>query len=418
MKNRRITLLASSVVFMEWLEYALYMYLGVAISTYFFPHEDNGIPLLLTYSIFAISYIGRPLGGFIFGVYADKRGRRKPLIFSSLLAGVATAAIGVIPSYAAVGMLAPALLLICRLAQSFAVSGEFNNSSIYLIEHASNNRILAGAWIGTAASAGMFFGGVVAYLVSLSSHPNSWQIAFVVIGLLSIALACFRKQLAESPEFLKSKSERDRAGSKIDIFRTLAKHKTGIFKIAVIGAFLCVYVYVCNVYFVSYMITKLGYSASSASFNMTMVQGAVTILIPIFALLAEKTGYVRMLKICIPAIAVMSVLQFYGASIQSHEMIIAGFIVYALANSGVSACIFKYMHDVLPTDVRCTGGSLTYSVSAAVFGGTAPLLAASLVDSGHVLMPAVYVVAFSVLTYVSVVFRKPVHQKENSPVKA
>ena len=76
--SRKITLLASSVVFMEWLEYALYMYLGVAISHYFFPEKSAGsdLPLILTYSIFAISYIGRPLGGLVFGVYADKKGRR------------------------------------------------------------------------------------------------------------------------------------------------------------------------------------------------------------------------------------------------------------------------------------------------------------------------------------------------------
>lgn len=390
---------------MEWLEYALYMYLGVAISHYFFPEKSAGsdLPLILTYSIFAISYIGRPLGGLVFGVYADKKGRRKPLILSSLLAGIATAAIGVIPSYGQIGMLAPALLLLCRLAQSFAVSGEFNNSSIFLIEHATKNRTLAGAWIGTAASAGMFFGGGVAYLVSLSSHPNMWQVAFIAVGLISIALACFRKQLSESPEFVQMKAKNSAQGSKI--FSQLAKHKLGVFKIAVIGAFLCVYVYTSNVYFVSYMITKLGYSASSASLSMTLVQGSVTILIPLFALLAERLGYMKVLKLSIPTIGLMAFIQFYGASIQSHPMIVVSFVLYALANSGVSACLFKYMFDNLPVEVRCTGGSMAYSISAAIFGGTAPLLAATFVDNGYVIMPAVYVIAFAVLTYVSVSFK-------------
>ncbi|CAH0538545.1 MFS transporter [Vibrio marisflavi] len=405
MKNNKITLLASSVVFMEWLEYALYMYLGVAISHYFFPDKSSGsdLPLILTYAIFAISYIGRPLGGIVFGLYADKKGRRKPLIFSSLLAGIATAAIGVIPSYGQIGMFAPALLLVCRLAQSFAVSGEFNNSSIFLIEHASKNRILAGAWIGTAASAGMFFGGGVAYLVSLSSNPNMWQVAFIAVGVISIALACFRKQLAESPEFVQMKAKNSGHGSKI--FSQLAKHKIGVFKIAIIGAFLCVYVYTSNVYFVSYMITKLGYSPSSASLSMTIVQGSVTVLIPLFALLAERLGYMRVLKLSIPTIGVMAFIQFYGASIQSHPMIVTSFVLYTLANAGVSACIFKYMFDNLPVEVRCTGGSLAYSVSAAIFGGTAPILAATLVDNGYVLMPAVYVIAFSALTYLSVNYK-------------
>ncbi|MCL9779892.1 MFS transporter [Vibrio sp. S4M6] len=411
MNNKKITLLASSVVFMEWLEYALYMYLGLAISHWFFPTSNGDLPLILTYAIFAISYIGRPLGGLVFGLYADKKGRRKPLIFSSLLAGVATAGIGLIPSYGHIGMLAPALLLVCRLAQSFAVSGEWNNSSIFLIEHAQKNRVLAGAWIGTAGSAGMFFGGVVAYLVSLSSHPNSWQIAFVSIGLLSIVLASFRKQLSESPEFVEFK--KTRASSNTKIFHTLSKHKLGVFKIATIAAFLCVYIYTCNIYFMSYMITKLGYSASSASFNMSVLQGVVTVLIPLFALLAERLGYLKVLKWSVPAIGLMSVIQFYGASVQSHELIVVGFIIYALANSGVSACIFKYMFDSLPVEVRCTGSSLAYSVSAAIFGGTAPLLAATLIDKGYALMPAGYVVAVAFVTFISITLKPQARPTQN-----
>ena len=162
-----------------------------------------------------------------------------------MLVGIATVAIGVIPSYSSIGMLAPFLLLICKLIQRFAVSGEFNNASVFLIEHASKNKVLAGSWVGTASSGGMFLGGIAAYLVSLSTMEHAWKVAFIAIVLLSMALALFRKQLAESPEFLII--TKNYTKSNTNILSTLSKHKLDIFKIFVIAAFLCIYIYVQHI---------------------------------------------------------------------------------------------------------------------------------------------------------------------------
>ena len=399
MKKNRLTVLASSLVMMEWLEYSLYLYFGLVISNYFFPTAYKDSSLIFAYAVFAISYVSRPIGGVIFGFWADKRGRRKPLIISSIMVGVATAVIGMLPSYSSIGALSPLLLLICRLVQSFAVSGEFNNASIFLIEHADRNKVLAGSWIGAASSGGMFLGVVVSYLVSLSDIDYAWRMAFIAIGLLSIMLALFRRQLFESPEFLKI--IKNRTEDHVNIICTLFKHKIGIFKIFSISAFLCVYIYTCNIYFVGLM-AKLGYRDSEPMLIMLMVQGVVTILIPIFALLAERIGYLKVLQISIPVIGIMGVLLFWGASVISHGVVALGLVLYALGNSGVSACIFKYMFDSLPTEVRCTGCSLTYSMAAAMFGGTALIVATLFVDKGLTLMPGIYVLMFAILAYVSV----------------
>ena len=402
MKNNKLTIIASSLILMEWLEYALYMYLSISISHYFFPIEYRDSSLVFAYAIFAISYLSRPIGGMIFGVFADKSGRRKPLIISSIMVGVATAAIGMIPSYSSIGALSPFLLLMCRLLQSFAVSGEFNNASIFLIEHASRNKVLAGSWVGTASSGGMFLGAIISYLVSISDIDYAWRLAFIIIGFLSIIIALFRKQLSESPEFLMI--TKNSTKDNINILRTLSNHKIGIYKIFSISAFLCVYIYTCNIYFAGLMSTKLEYQASEAVLAMLIVQGVVTILIPIFALFADRFGYLKVLQICIPVIGIMVVLLFGGASIESHEIIVFSLALYIFGNSGISACIFKYMFDSLPTEVRCTGGSIAYSISVAIFGGTALIIATSFVDNGLILMPGIYVLIFAILAYVSIFY--------------
>lgn len=401
MNNSKITILAVSLVAMEWLEYSLYIYTSIDLSQYFFPSEYKESSLIFAYAIFALSYISRPIGGIIFGFFADKTGRRKPLIISSIIVGIATIAIGMLPGYSNVGALSPLLLLLCRLVQSFAVSGEFNNASIFLIEHANRNKVLAGSWVGAASSGGMFLGAIIAYLVRLSDVDYAWRIAFITIGCLSIILALFRRQLIETPEFLKIIQNRIE-GDHVNIFFTLSKHKIGIFKIFSIAAFLCVYIYTCNIYFAGLMATELGYEGNISILIMLMVQGIVTILIPIFALWADRIGYLKLLRISIPMIGIMGVLLFFGASIKSHEMISLSLVLYTLGNSGVSACIFKYMFDSLPTEVRCTGCSLAYSIAAAIFGGTALIIAALFVNKGLIIMPGIYVLIFSILAYVSV----------------
>ncbi|WP_077216761.1 MFS transporter, partial [Piscirickettsia litoralis] len=228
MRNNQLTLLASSIVFIEWVEFSLYMYLGTLLSHFFFPQDLGSHALLLTYAIFAISYLSRPLGGLLFGLYADKHGRRSPLIISSLLIGLATIAIGCIPSYQHIGLLAPILLLIFRLVQSLAISGEFNNSAIYLMEHNPKRTTLAGSWIGTASSAGMFVGGLIAVLVSASHHPHSWRLAYIVIGCLSLLLMLLRKRLLESPSYQQMLLTQPKTSHQAVLSQLIKHHQLGL----------------------------------------------------------------------------------------------------------------------------------------------------------------------------------------------
>ncbi|WP_298770365.1 MFS transporter [uncultured Shewanella sp.] len=390
------TFLTTSIVYVEWVEYALYLYLGTVISHYFFPQALGDNALLFTYGIFAISYIGRPLGGLLFGYYADKRGRRPPLIISAFLIAFATTSIGLIPSYEHIGIIAPILLLICRFIQSIAVAGEFNNASIYLIEHARTKKILAGSWVGCAASAGMFTGGLIAYILSQIEYQNAWRFAFVIAGIFSLLIMYFRSALSESPLFTLARSQKNSPS----LYQQLTKHKLGLLKIAVIAAFMCLYIYTCNVYFMSYMVTRLGYTMSEASLYMMLTQAGVTLFIPIMAMIAERIGLEIMMKTMIPSICIMALILFWGASVGSDAIIIIGLSLYVIANSGISASIFKYMFDILPLHIRCTGTSFIYSLSVAIVGGSAPILAAFLINQDYLMAPAYYICSIGLISFI------------------
>ncbi|MGJ3495456.1 Proline porter II [Piscirickettsia salmonis] len=407
MTKKKLTLLISSIVFIEWLEFSLYMYLGTLISTVFFPPELGSSALLLTYSIFAISYLGRPLGGLIFGLYADKHGRRAPLILSAVLIGITTIGIGCIPSYQHIGIFAPILLLSLRLLQSFAISGEFNNAAIYLMEHNPIYTTLAGSWIGTASSAGMFIGGMTAVLVSTSHFPQSWRFAYIMVGVVALIVMLLRKRLLESPAYQQYLIDSAQAHSysipvpEHPLIRLLKYHKVSLIKITLMAAFLNVYIYTCNIYFVSFLVTHANYPLQQATLYMTLVQAAVTLSIPIFALLAEYIGYQRVLTPCIILMSITAPSLFYSAHANYNNLLLLSFGCYVIANSGISATLFRYLFECLPTEVRCTGTSLMWSLSAALFGGTSPILAAYFIDQNWLVMPGLYVIFFALLLLLS-----------------
>lgn len=395
MSNRKLTAIVVALVAIEWIEFSLYLYLGVIFSRVFFPPESGYKGLILTYAIFALSYLSRPLGGLLFGLCSDCYGRTKPMVMSCLVMGIATIGIGLIPSYAVIGYVAPLLLLVLRLLQGFSVSGEFNNSAIFLIEHHPNHKIIAGSWVGMASSGGMFLGGFIAYLVSALGDTSAWRVAYVVIGIVSLLLIKVRRQLAESPEYINFVTKQAQKLNFAGILSVLKTHWRNMLGIAALAAFMNVYIYTSNVYFVGFMVTHGLYALKTAALLISIIQGITTLCIPVCALVAERIRYKDAMII---AIVVMSLLVtptlFYSVLHLHREGVLIGLVLYMLANSWISATVFYCMYTMLPVAVRCSGTSLSWGVAAAIFGGTAPVLAGLFVSHGLAYMPSLYVFLF------------------------
>ncbi|MFF1832477.1 MFS transporter, partial [Paenarthrobacter sp. NPDC058233] len=207
-RTRRQALFAGTIGnVVEWYDFVLYGYFATTIAALFFPKTDPTAALLSTFAVFAVGFLSRPVGAIIFGRLTDRIGRRQSLIASVGLISAATIAMGVLPGYGAVGIVAPALLLLCRLVQGIAAGGEYTSALTYVVEHAPANKRASFAGVAVAGSYGGFvLGSLVCILMtSLTTSEQllswGWRIPFLAAAPLAIIGLYLRLRVEDSPVF-------------------------------------------------------------------------------------------------------------------------------------------------------------------------------------------------------------------------
>lgn len=402
-KPTRSIVICALGTFLEWTEYSIYGYLAAKISALFFPQVDPRVALLATYGVFATGFFARPIGGIIFGHIGDRWGRKQALTFSMALMGLATFSMGILPTYSQWGLIAPALLLLCRILQGLAVSGEFNGAAIFLIEHADNHhKNSAGSWIGSAAAAGMLCGALMVSAISHEGLPNwSWRIPFW-IGSLSCLIGLYlRRKLNESPEFLRHQNEKLRA----PLITTFKIGKKSMLQTAAIAAFVGINVYVCNIYFTTFLITHLKISGQTAIMIAAFGQGCVALFIPIFGKMADKWNCGRALILSgLSGAAISATVIFILIANHTITLLLLAQLLYAIFNGMSSGPLFNHLNTLFPAQRRYTGITVAWSISVAIFGGTAPMISQYLVGTleWHY-GPAIYVVLSAVMAILAII---------------
>nr|MBP9726322.1 MFS transporter [Gammaproteobacteria bacterium] len=212
MNTRKTPLLAGLLGnALEWYDFILYANFATIIARLFFPNENPTVALLLTFGIFASSFLVRPLGAVLFGYIGDHLGRRIALITSISLMSVPTLLIGFLPTYASTGIAAPIFLLILRLLQGIAISGELNSAATFLVEHAKKNRRgLAGSLVMGTVFFGALIGAALSTLLTVILTPEAlaswgWRLLFVLGGLAGVTGLIVRLRMQESARFLSQK---------------------------------------------------------------------------------------------------------------------------------------------------------------------------------------------------------------------
>lgn len=411
-ENKRVIAATIGTV-LEWAEYTFYGYMAYKISDLFFPKQDELVGLISTFGIFAAGFLMRPLGGLIFGHLGDRIGRKSTLIISIYLMAIATICIGLLPTYDHIGIAAPLLLLACRLVQGLAVAGEFNGASIFLIEHAPKGRAyLAGCWAGAAAAAGMLLGSFSAAVVTLPFMPAwSWRLPFF-LGFVGCLIALYlRRHVEESPAFNKAKIQNTL--SKRPILDVFKQHKSGMLQVAAFAAFIGIWVYLCNLYYKTFLIKTVGVDVQTASWLTTFGQGLVVILYPIVGILSDKLNATTLMRKGLFAAIIAAPLIFWFGTTGNPVLIGFGQALYALVNAAVGAPMFKYLFDQFATSVRYTGTSFAWSASAAIFGGTAPMLAQYLVGNLNLTLVPAFYVSLSSLVALWFLTKQTISVKEN-----
>lgn len=366
--NKKLYLSVLSGIFLEYFDYTLYGFAISYITQEFFPTENKAIGLMLSWTVFSISFLIRPVGAIVFGHFADRVGRRNILIATIFLMSLATICMGLIPSYTRIGILAPISLLMCRIIQGISVSTEYSGSSTYLLElttkkHGLNSGILTGA-----SGLGMFVASSLFLL--LGSH---WREGFIIAGLVVGVLGLyFRLSIIESPEFLKNKTNEGVANIPfLELVRNYPRLTlTGILASAYTG----ITIIAIEIYLPNYLETQFGIEKSHALIICTYL-----ILIEVFfaILWGYISDYIGQLRTLLTGGIIMLFFAYPTfALFQSSSMLIwfVAATLLAIFVAAVDGPIAAFLVHSFPTRVRYTGVSVCYNFGAALCGGFSPIV--------------------------------------------
>ncbi|KTD14022.1 MFS transporter [Legionella israelensis] len=356
-------ILALMLVFLEWMDFSLYLYLAKSVfAVQFFPASSQS--LMLSFAVFAAAYLARPLGGWMFGRSADRSGRRKPMMYSAALMGVSTLGICFLPEYATIGIWAAWGLLLLRVGQGLALGGEMNTSAMFLVEHYPQHRLFAGSLMAIAGAIGMFAGAALAALLQWLNVQQIWRLMFAFLGFLSLMTCCLRKQLEESPEFLEDSSI---------LHQHWAFYWQGILNIAVVAAFVSVFVYVCNVLWVSFAIDMKLMTKNQCIWAGALAQLTSALLAMPIAFLNKDQQVSRLLKLAMLLMIFVAPALFYSTAYGNVFFVFVFLSSYALVNALVCASMYYFLYLQLPVHIRCTGVSLTWGLAASVGAASLPI---------------------------------------------
>ena len=396
----------------EWYDFYVYGTASALVfGALFFPDYDPLVGTLAAFATFAAGFLARPIGGIVFGHFGDRIGRKKMLVFSLLGMGTATFLIGLVPTYATIGVAAPILLLTLRLVQGFAVGGEWGGAVLMSVEHEKKGkRGLAGSWTQAGSPAGLLISTVVFALVATLPEEQfmswGWRIPFLFSALLVIVGLLIRLSVIESPEF--KEAQADGGPSRMPALEAIRKHPLNI----LLAVAMCLAPFVCFYYFATFNLTfatvDLGLDRDSMLIIVAFAAAIEVATIPLAAAWSDKIGRGKVFLLgtalfalyaypfflinhALPNIATMAITVIIGI----------GFIHPLMY--GPMATLFA---ELFPPRVRYSGASLGYSIGAIFGGGFAPMIFTGLLGLGlgavAVLPP--YMIGVSILTFIAVYY--------------
>ncbi len=397
--SRRVVVAASIGTFVESFDLALYGYLAVILAGRFFPSDDPDAALLATFAVFALGFGVRPLGGILFGHIGDRLGRRPAIAASVLLAAVATASIAVLPTYQQVGLVAPVLLLTCRLLQGFSAGGEIAGANVFVFEHAQPGRAGRAVSVNMAASSLGFAGAAaVGWLMTVVMDAGQlaswgWRLPFAMAAPLGLIGLYLRWRVAESPAFDVAETARPR----FPLGRTLRTAWRGVLIFVGFVAMVLVGSYLLVGYLPSYLARAAGLSAtevSTASILAAMALGAGAIL---GGQLVDRVPLRAAAVACAAGLIVVAVPGFLLLRQGTLAAAVAGETMWAIV-IGVGNVIGAALAlRLFAVSFRFTATAFAINLTSVAFGGTAPYVSAWLVEStGNVTAPALYLTVLAV----------------------
>ncbi|EXE58863.1 H+ symporter family protein [Acinetobacter sp. 1542444] len=406
--NSKTRVLFASLVgtTIEFFDFYIYATAAVIIFPHlFFPASSGSAAVLQSLATFAIAFIARPIGAALFGHLGDRIGRKATLVAALLTMGISTVCIGLLPTYAQIGIVAPLLLALCRLGQGLGLGGEWSGAVLLATENAPEGKR---AWYGMFPQLGAPIGFILAtgsFLLLSAVIPEQafmqwgWRIPFIASAVLVIVGLYIRLKLHETPAFQKVLDKQKEVN--IPFKEVLTKH-TGKLILGTVAA-ICTFVvfYLTTVFALNWGTTKLGYARGEFLELQLFATLCFAAFIPLSAIFAEKFGRkTTSIGVCIAA-AIFGL--FFSSMLESgNTLIVFLFLCTGLAIMGLTyGPIGTVLSELFPTSVRYTGSALTFNL-AGIFGASfAPLIATKLAETYGLYAVGYYLTAASLLSLVA-----------------
>lgn len=387
----------------EWFDYGVYAVAATYITANFFPGE-GAMGTVWTLATFALSFLVRPLGGLFWGPLGDRIGRKRVLALTIILMAGSTFAIGLLPTQSLAGWLAPALLILLRMVQGFSTGGEYGGAATFMAEYSPDKkRGFFGSFLEFGTLGGFALGSLIVLLCSLVLGDEAmtewgWRLPFLIAGPLGIIGMYLRNRLEDTPVFRELEASGELEPGTSTELKDLLRH---YWRPMLVMSGLVIPLNVVNYTLLTYMPTYLegsvGMDANTVLTLMFVGQLVMMFMIPLAGARSDKIGRKPMWFISLIGLFVLAV-PMYMLMANGFWFAMLGFAVLGLLYLPQLATISATFPAMFPTQVRYAGFAITYNVSTALFGGTAPMVNELLVDStGNVLMPAFYMMASCVV---------------------
>jgi metabolite-proton symporter len=406
---RRVAIASFVGTAIEWYDFFLYGTASALIfGRLFFPNYDPLTATLASFGTYAVGFIARPIGGIVCGHFGDRVGRKSMLVLTLLIMGVATFLIGLLPTYESIGIWAPILLVVLRIAQGFGVGGEWGGAVLMAVEHApKGKRGFYGSWPQVGVPAGLLLSTLV--FGQLSKLPEGalftwgWRVAFLLSILLVGVGLYIRLAVTEPPTF--AEVMQTRTASRIPILDAVRQHPRNVLvamgaRLVENGAF-----YLYTVFILTYATQRhIGFSSSSVLSAIALAAVIQLLAIPMFGWLSDHLGR-RPVYLFGAIFTGLFAFPFFWLVETSRTglMMLAVVVALVVGHASMYGPQASFFSELFGTRVRYSGASLGYQLASVIAGGLSPLIATGLLQRTGSSWPiALFVVGMATVTTVSV----------------
>jgi len=408
----------------EWYDFFLYgAAAALVFNKLFFPSFDPLVGTILAFATYAVGFVARPLGGIVFGHYGDRIGRKKLLMWSLVLMGLATVLIGLMPAYDSIGIWAPIGLIVLRVFQGFAVGGEWGGAVLLAAEYGDARRRgfwaswpQAGVPLGSLLSAG-----ILALMASMQSEADfvawGWRIPFLLSGLLVIVGWYIRNRVAETPMFEQALNEAEVPPKlpAMDVFRERPRA-------VLLGAGLRVGenigYYILTVFSLTFLVDVAAESRSLALDALLIGAAVQFVAIPLLASLSDRIGRRSVYAFGAFGLGIFSFLFFPMLASGNDALIILAIVIGLVLHASMYAPQAAFITELFPTRIRYSGVSIAYQLTAIFAGSLAPIIALWLYKDLHSSVPvSIYVAIACAISGVSALLARETKGVELSMVR-